>query len=279
MTHPKKSTVNPAIKFPALKSPAAKVNVTLRSLFTPLLLLPLLLLPASDVVLAQTRPLTWQEVLKNLFARRPQRGGSRSEPPRRPQRGGSRGEPPICSVTPMMGNNPISASLLPKPNPNFILNEKPLIAWYGSVGAIKIRDRVTGEEWTRFTPNSTAGLNQVQYDGEALKDDRAYELRYFSKKNFKTVLNPIQRFQILNAVDRAKVNTALAAPPQTGSSQDLVLQQVNILLNNNLPNDAQALLLQQTSPTAALKEAIAAYPDPCIELSKPPSVRQTNGLP
>lgn len=260
MTHPKKSTVNPAFKFPV-----AKVKSTLRS-FTPLLVLPLLLISASDAVLAEAPPLTWQQVLTNLFGRRSQRGGSR-------------GEPPICSVTPMMGNNPISASLLPKPKPNFILNEKPLIAWYGSVGAIKIRDRVTGEEWTRFTPNSTAGLNQVQYDGEALKSDRTYELRYISKKNFKTVLDPIQRFQILNAVDRARVNAALAAQPLTGVSQDLLLQQVNILLKNNLPNDAQALLLQQTSPTAPLKEAIAAYPDPCIELSKPPSIPQTNGLP
>jgi hypothetical protein len=174
----------------------------------------------------------------------------------------------------MMGNNPINASLLPKPKPNFILNEKPLIAWYGSVGAIKIRDRVTGEEWTRFTPNSTAGLNQVQYDGEALKDDRAYELRYISKKNFKTVLAPIQRFQILNAVDRANVNAALAQP-LTESLRDPVLQQATILLKNNLPNDAHALLLQQTSPTSALKQAIAEYPDPCIELSKPSSALQT----
>jgi hypothetical protein len=245
MTRRKKSTVNPALK-----------------LFTPLLILPLLLIPATDAVLAQARPLTWQQVLTNLFGRRSQRGGSR-------------GEPPICSVTPMVGNNPINAGLFRKPKPNFILNEKPLIAWYGSVGAIKIRDKVTGEEWTRFTPNSTAGLNQVQYDGEALKSDRAYELRYISKKNFKTVLNPIQRFQILNAVDRANVNAALAPQTLTGSLQDLVLRQVNILLKNNLPNDAQALLLQQTSPTAALKEAIAAYPDPCIEMSKLSSVLQT----
>ena len=86
MIHPKKSTVNPAFKFPA-----AKVKSTLRSLFTPILLLPLLLLPASDVVLAQSRPLTWQEVLTNLFGRRSQRGGSR-------------GERPICSVTPMVDN-------------------------------------------------------------------------------------------------------------------------------------------------------------------------------
>ena len=106
-----------------------------------------------------------------------------------------------------------------------------------------------------------------------------YELRYISNKNFKTVLNPIERFQILNAVDRANVNAALAAQPLTGSSQDLVLQQANILLKNNLPNDAQALLLQQTLPTAALKEAIAASPDPCIEVSKPSSVPETNGLP
>lgn len=260
MTQPKKSTVNPTFKFPA-----AKIKATLRS-FTPLLILPLLLIPASDVVLAQARPLTWQQVLTNLFGRRSQRGGSR-------------GERPICSVTPMVGNNPMSAGLFRKPKPNFVLNEKPLIAWYGKVGAIKIRDKVTGKEWTRFTPNSTAGLNQVQYDGEALKTDRAYELRYISKKDFKTVLNPIERFQILNAVDRNNVNAALAAQPLTGSSQDLVLQQVNILLKNNLPNDAQALLLQQTSPTAALKEAIATYPDPCIEVSKPSSVTQTNGLP
>lgn len=260
MTNPKKSTVNPAFKFSVIK-----VTSTLRS-FMPLLVLPLLLISASDEVLAQAPPLTWQQVLTNLFGRRSQRGGSR-------------GEPPICSVTPMMDDNPISAGLFRKPKPNFVLNEKPLIAWYGKVGAIKILDNVTGKEWTRFTPNSTVGLNQMQYDGEALKSDRTYELRYISKKNFKTVLDPIQRFQILNAVDRARVNAALAAQPMTGSSQDLVLQQVNILLKNNLPNDAQALLLQQTSPTAALKEAIAAYPDPCIELSKPPSVPQTNGLP
>lgn len=260
MIHPKKSIVNPAFKFPTVK-----VKATLRS-FTPLLILPLLLLPASDAVPAQAPQLTWQQVLTNLFGRRSQRGGSR-------------GERPICSVTPMVDNNPTSAGLFRKPKPNFVLNEKPLIAWYGKVGAIKIRDRVTGEEWMRFTPNSTAGLNQVQYDGEALKSERAYELRYISNKNFKTVLNPIERFQILNAVDRANVNAALAAQPLTGSSQDLVLQQVNILLKNNLPNDAQALLLQQTSPTTALKEAIAAYPDPCIEVSKPSSVPETNGLP
>ncbi len=257
MTCLKKYPVNPALKLSAVK-----VKVSLRSLFTPLLLLPLLLLPPSDVVLAQSRPLTWQEVLRNLFARRPQRGGSR-------------GEPPICSVTPMVGNNPINSGLFRKPNPNFILNEKPLIAWYGAVGAIKIRDKVTGEEWTRFTPNSTAGLNQVQYDGEALKSDRAYELRYISKKNFKTVLDPIQRFQILNAVDRAKVNASLKAQSVTGSLQDPVLQKVTILLQNNLPNDANALLLQQTSPTGALKQAIAEYPDPCIDLSKPSSDLQT----
>lgn len=262
MTCPKKYPVNPALKSPALKLSALKVKVTLRSLFTPLLLLPLLLLPPSDVVLAQSRPLTWQEVLRNLFARRSQRGGSR-------------GEPPICSVTPIVGNNPINSGLFRKPNPNFILNEKPLIAWYGAVGAIKIRDKVTGEEWTRFTPNSTDGLNQVQYDGEALKSDRAYELRYISKKNFKTVLAPIQRFQILNAVDRANVNASLKAQSVTGSLQDPVLQKVTILLQNNLPNDAHALLLQQTSPTGALKQAIAEYPDPCIELSKPSSALQT----
>lgn len=256
MTCPKKYPVNPAFK-----SPTAKIKVTLRSLFTPLLLLPLLLIPATDAVLAQARPLTWQQVLTNLFGRRSQRGGSR-------------GEPPICSVTPMVGNNPINAGLFRKPKPNFVLNEKPLIAWYGAVGAIKIRDKVTGEEWTRFTPNSTAGLNQVQYDGEALKSDRAYELRYISKKNFKTVLDPIQRFQILNAVDRTNVNASLKAQSVTGSSQDPVLQQVTILLQNNLPNDAHALLLQQTSPTGALKQAITEYPDPCIELSKPSSVLQ-----
>ena len=261
MIHPKKYSVNPAVN-PALKLSAVKVKITLRSLFTPLLLLPLLLLPASDVVLAQSRPLTWQEVLRNLFARRPQRGGSR-------------GEAPICSVTPMVGNNPINSTLFRKSKPNFILNEKPLIAWYGAVGAIKIRDRVTGEEWTRFTPNSTAGLNQVQYDGEALKSDRAYELRYISKKNFKTVLDPIQRFQILNAVDRANVNASLKAQSVIESSQDPVLQKVAILLQNNLPNDAHALLLQQTSPTGALKQAIAEYPDPCIELSKPSPGLQT----
>ena len=268
MTCPKKYPVNPALKPPALKLSAlklsaVKVKFALRSLFTPLLLLPLLLLPPSDVVLAQSRPLTWQEVLRNLFARRPQRGGSR-------------GEPPICSVTPMVGNNPINSGLFRKPNPNFILNEKPLIAWYGAVGAIKIRDKVTGEEWTRFTPNSTAGLNQVQYDGEALKSDRAYELRYISKKNFKTVLDPIQRFQILNAVDRANVNASLKAQSVTGSSSDPVLQKVTILLQNNLSNDAHALLLQQTSPTGALKQAIAEYPDPCSELSKPSSDLQTS---
>ncbi len=260
MIHPKKSILNPAFKFPVLK-----VNATLRS-FTPLLILPLLLIPATDAVLAQAPQLTWQQVLTNLFGRRSQRGGSR-------------GERPICSVTPMVDNNPTSVAQFRKSKPNLVLNEKPLIAWYGRVGAIKIRDNVTGEEWTRFTPNSTAGLNQVQYDGKALKSDRGYELRYISNKNFKTVLNPIERFQILNAVDRANVNAALAALPLTESSQDLVLQQVNILLKNNLPNDAQALLLQQTSPTAVLKEAIAAYPDPCMEPSKPSSVPQTNELP
>jgi hypothetical protein len=263
MIHPKKSIVNPTFKFPA-----AKVNATLRS-FMPLLVLPLLLISAPDAFPAQAPALTWQQVLTNLFGRRSQRGGSR-------------GERPICSVTPIVGNNPISPMSIGqfrKSKPNLVLNEKPLIAWYGRVGAIKIRDTVTGEEWMRFTPKSTAGLNQVQYEGEALKSDRAYELHYISNKNFKTVLNPIERFQILNAVDRANVNAALAALALTGSSQDLVLQQVNILLKNNLPNDAQALLLQQTSPTAALKEAIAAYPDPCIEVSKPSSVPETNGLP
>jgi hypothetical protein len=89
MIHPKKSIVNPTFKFPA-----AKVNATLRS-FMPLLVLPLLLISAPDAFPAQAPALTWQQVLTNLFGRRSQRGGSR-------------GERPICSVTPIVGNNPIS---------------------------------------------------------------------------------------------------------------------------------------------------------------------------
>ena len=252
MISPKKSTT----KFPTLKSKLVRSSFMSIIALTPLVALTLLLLPAPETALAQNRPsMTWQEVLRNLFGRQPQRGGSR-------------GEPEICTVTPLMGNGAPSSGLFRKPKPNLVLNQKPLIAWYGSVGAIKIRDKVTGEEWTRFTPKSMAGLNQVQYDGEALKSDRAYELRYVSKKDFKTVLPPIQRFQISNDVDRANINALLSAK-SLGTSQDSVLEQVNILLKNNLPNDAHALLLQQTSPNAELKAAIAAYPNPCIEPSNP----------
>jgi hypothetical protein len=234
---------------------------------------------SGSIALAQSQPLTWQNALAKLFGRQQQKGGTRG--------------PSFCSVT------PIYYGAISRPEGRVfnslsqrLLTEKPLIVWYGNVGSVEIRKRKTTDEAPIVLPLpklskpeekgkliSENVLNQVQYSGEALLPDQDYELRFTYPTDSKTVLERYT-FRTLSQADRNRMTLKLKdlAAKATKTNSDPILPQVEFLLQQNLLNDAQMLILQQTNPSPELQAAIAATQNPCevkFKIKTPPSLAPT----
>jgi hypothetical protein len=209
----------------------------------------------------QAQGITWQNVLERLFGRQQQKGGTR-EPNKA-----------FCAVTPILYSGGPRAS-----SSRLLLSEKPLIAWYGEVATIRLRNRTTKKEWTSrdIQPNRSNPekgkpiLNQLQYDGEPLVANQDYDLFFQSALNIKgtdqkEIIDRV-RFRTLSQSDRNRIKFQLrniaATAAETGAS-DPTLSQVEFLLQQNLVNDAQMLILQQSSPSSELTAAITATQNPC----------------
>lgn len=246
---------------------------------------------------AQPKPLTWQSVLSRLFGRQSQQGASRSGTISFPfPSAKSAPETLFCPVTPI--TDPEAQR---KGDRGPLLSDKPLIAWYGEIGGVKFRNRSTRQEWTYLMPTLSTTpttpttptiptspvldpsvskkpqpvLNQWQYEGEALLPGQEYEIAFLSKQDPKIILER-HRFRTLSAVDRNLISSRLkrlTAPPMANGetrgetrdkkNEDSVLQQVEFLLQQNLINDAQALLLERAKTSPKLSAAIVAMPHPC----------------
>jgi hypothetical protein len=239
----------------------------------------ILVLAAASVTpaLAQSQSFTWQNTLARLFGRQQQKGGTRG--------------PSFCSVS------PVYYKAMPRSEGARVFNagsqrlltDKPLIGWYGNVSRIKIRNRsmptvpVTvisiptqkPKEETplvRSKPLLNPVFNQIQYEGEPLLPGQDYELTFItlvkssdsSKKEIEQEVDRY-RFRTVSQADRDRLNDQLKdlAAKATKTNADPTLTQVDFLLQQNLVNDAQMLILQQSNPSPELAVAIATTQSPC----------------
>ncbi len=248
----------------------------------------ILVLSAASVtpVLAQSQTLTWQNALARLFSRQQQKGGTRG--------------PSFCSVSPVR-YNAMSRSegvrLFSSSASQRLLSDKPLMLWYGSITSIEIRNRSIPsanpvvisipkpKEEAALSPQKSnlkpvlkpPVLNQLQYNGEALLPDQEYEIRFMfvtkspdsqsSESSKKEVEKEADRyrFRTVSQADRDRLNRQLQTIAETAAktNSDPILPQVEFLLQQNLVNDAQMLISQQSNPSPELAAAIAGSQNPC----------------
>ncbi len=240
---------------------------------------------SGSIALAQSQPLTWQTVLARLFGRQQKQGGTRG--------------PAFCSVTPSYYR------AISKPEGRVFnsvsqrfFTETPLIAWYGTVSSITIRNLTTRSEpqliplppSLQIRAKSTEPaefssiiqkpiLNQVLYGGDLLSPDQDYELSFMRPDRPKEKLE-FYRFRTLSQDDRHRITFKLKdlAAKATKINSDPILPQVEFLLEQNLVNDAQMLILQQTNPSPELTSAIDATQNPCevkFKIKAPPTPMPT----
>lgn len=232
---------------------------------------------SGSIALAQSQRLTWQAALERLFGRQQQKGGTR-------------GGTAFCAATPIFFNSPNNSS------PRLLLTEKPLIAWYGNIGSIRLYNRTTKKEWIHTippvpapvtspstpAPSASASvpaknelvLNQLQYDGEPLSPGHEHDLSWRTEtpdKSSKPVTVYSSSFRTLRKFERDRTMRQLKTLEANAikTNSDPVLPQVEFLLQQNLVNDAQMLILQQTNPSPELQAAIAATQNPCEMKLKP----------
>ncbi len=228
--------------------------------------------------LAQSQTLTWQAALERLFGRQKQKGGTRG--------------PSFCAVTPSGYNVPSNAMsrsngarLFNTSTSQHLLTDKPLMLWYGTITSIEIRNRSIpsadpvvieipqSKEEAALSPQKSnlnpvskppvskpPVLNQLQYDGEELLPDQEYEIRFVTKS-----LDERYRFRTVSQADRDRFNLQLQtiAASAAKTKSDPILLQVEFLLQQNLVNDAQMLISQQSNPSPELAAAIAGSQNPC----------------
>jgi hypothetical protein len=242
----------------------------------------ILVLIAASVTpaLAQTQTLTWQNALAQLFARQKKKGVSRG--------------PSFCAVTPTSYKAmPRSGGTRVFSSPSQrLLSEKPLIAWYGNVSSIKIRNLTTGTEpipiSSKFEVKETVKeteassllrgpiLNQMQYGGAALLPGQDYEMMFMAPNRPDEKIE-FYRFRTVSQADRDRLNEQLKdlAAQATKTKADPILIQVEFLLQQNLVNDAHMLILQQSNPSPELAAAIAVVESPCeekLKIKAPPTL-------
>jgi hypothetical protein len=244
-------------------------------------------LTAQEAFAQNNQPLTWTQFFERMFSRRKDRGGTR-EPilPTVP-------EIKLCAVTPTDLKSPPDRKPIPTDSPSFVkpyfgplLTEKPLIAWYGDVRRIELNtiNRPVKESWQMdidLPPTSIENptINQIQYNGAALHPNQDYELILRPKDSRKPSVR--QYFTTLSQPERNLTNRQLkqlAIKPSTeayrersqpSDPRDPLLKQVEYLLEQNLVNDAQALILQAKNPSAELKATLTSLPDPCLKKAEP----------
>jgi hypothetical protein len=222
----------------------------IRHVYTlPLLLLLLSPHPARSQGTPPPKPATWADLISNLFGRQPRKGGSKPIQA-------------ICPITPLSALDSTS-TFIPKYKPSLTASLNPTIAWQGSAGGIKIQDMKTQETWTKHTPDSTIGLNQVQYDGKALVPDRDYSVFFLSTRDARTeVLR--HRFRTLPAADIEQVTQMLRTIESEPKTPDQITFEKALYLSSlDLINDAHTLLLTTANPSPELQTAIAAYAEAC----------------